>query len=215
MNKFVKSFFLLCGVSLALAALPVFAQQEANGITINKKPLRDFSESVKNKFAKKEVDLDKSFLVEFESVLTKDGKFDSTKSKFIRSEGDAKMIEIAKQGIEAVGESGWFGHLQVLNVSKINIIFAQDENNVSAIIKSKLETEDRAKVTVSGFNTIIQIGRMQVKGEEEKVLLNSVNVTIEGKQFIINFAIPKSVAQEMVKRRLQESERKETMPNGR
>ncbi len=215
MNRFVKLFFLLCGVSLALAALPVFAQQDANGIVINKKPLRDFSESVKDKVARKEVDLDKPFLVELETVLIKDGKFDSTKSKFIRSEGDAKMIEIAKQGILAIGDSSWFGYLHILGARKINFIITQDENTISATIKSEVEDETRAKISASGLNTIIQIGRNQVKGKEEKVLLDNVNVTFKEKQFIINFDLPKLFAQEMIKHRLQGNERKETIPNGK
>jgi hypothetical protein len=214
MIKFVKSFFLLCGVSLALAALPVFAQQDANGITINKKPLRDFSESVKDKIAKKEVDLDKPFLVELEGVLIEGGKFDSTKSKFIRSEGDAKVVEIAKQAMLVIGDSGWFGYLKAMGIKKIIFTLSQNDTELTAKILGEQKDENTAKTTASGLNTFILIGQKTADGDE-KVLLDKATVTPEGKMIVLNFAIPKQVAQEMITRKLQENERKETIPNSK
>ena len=74
MTSFVKSFFLFCGIVSALAAFPVFGQENKDGITINKRPFKDFGEFVKQKLDNKEVDLDKPFLVELEGILTKDGE---------------------------------------------------------------------------------------------------------------------------------------------
>jgi hypothetical protein len=208
MNRFIKSIFLLCGVSFALAALPVFAQQDANGITINKKPLKDFSESVKDKVEKKDVDLDKSFLVELETVLIKDGKFDSTKSKFIRSEGDAKMVEVARQAILAVGDSGWLGYLRNVEVEKVHIIFAQDETQTYAILKSEMPSVTKARTISSALNSLISIARTQKKEDDEGILLNGIKTSAQSKSFELNFTISKSIMQEMIWRKLRETESK-------
>ena len=208
MTRFVKSFFLFCGIVSALAAFPVFGQENKDGITINKRPFKDFGEFVKQKLDNKEVDLDKPFLVELEGILTKDGRFDTKNTRFIRSEGDAEMIKVAKQAISAISDSGWFAYLQKSGVEKINLILAQDDKTVSSIIKSEMADENKAKTIASGLNAIIQIGKTKIKdGEDEKLLLNGANVASKEKQFIINFAMPKSAAQEMINRRLKELER--------
>ncbi len=215
MTKFVKSFFILCGIVSALAAVPVIAQENSGGITINKRPFKDFGEFVRQKIDNKEVDLDKPFLVELEGILTKDGRFDTKKTKFIRSEGDAEMIKVAKQAISAISDSGWFAYLQKSGVEKINLILAQDDTTVSSIIKSEMTDENKAKTIASGLNAIIQMSRMQVKDEDEKLLLNNTSVVSRGKQFIINLALPKSAAQEMIRHKLKENENKETVPNNK
>ena len=89
-------------------------------ITINKVPLQKLGSDVKVKFDKKEIDLNQNFTVIADGVLTKDGKLDVTtdkktgqpKSRILKSDGDPQMVEIAKQAIAAVGDSGWLGYLR-------------------------------------------------------------------------------------------------------
>jgi hypothetical protein len=215
MTRFVKSIILFCGIALAFAALPVDGQENADGITINKRPIRDLGDFVREKVSNKEVDLEKPFLVEIEGVLTKDGRLDGAKSKFIRTEGDRQMIEVAKRAIEAVNDGGWFVYLRNLGAGKIDFLISQDDKTVSSIIKGDAADENKAKTIASGLNAMFQIGKMKVKGEDEKLLLSSASVVSAGKQFIINFALPREAAQEMIRRKLKEGEKTETVTAGK
>ena len=187
-------------------------------IVINKKPMRDFAGVVREKYDKKEVDLTQNFKVVAEGVLTPDGKFDVTEDKRTKQkrtrvtikEGNPEMIQITEQAIAAIGDSGWLGYLRNQGVEKIIFTVVQDNDNLQVIITSDQPTPERAKTMASGLNGIIQGALLADKngfkklGEDEKVLLSNAKVTESGKQFVLNFVLPKPVAQEMITRKLKE-----------
>ncbi len=49
---------------------------------------------------------------------------------------------------------------------------------------------------------------MKKLGDDEKILLNSAKTTTKDKQFILNFAMPKKDAHEMINRNLQKEAKK-------
>lgn len=180
-------------------------------VEINKKPLADFADDVSAKWTTKEIDLNQPFTVVMNGVLTKDGKIDREKSKFdvTKQQGDEKMIDVAKLAIEAVGDSGFLTYLKSLDVDKLTITLVQDDKQITAVISSAQKTPERAKVVSSGINGYIMFGKTLVEDpSDERTLLNGANVTSEGKNFILNFAIPKPVAQEMINRKLVEAQAK-------
>jgi hypothetical protein len=205
MKNPVKSFFFLCGVVLALAAFPVFGQQDE--IVIDKKPLKDLAVSVKAK----NLDWTKPFLVEAEMVLTKDGKFDREKTKFTREQGDAEMVEIVKQAIEATGESGWLGYLRMQGIDNFKLSASQTAEVFSVLMISEQPTPERAKTCSSGFNGLIQMALMLDKngtkklGDDEKKLLSGTKVTAKEKSVTIDISIPAQDFQEMMRRKFNES----------
>ncbi len=220
MSRLFNSIFLLCGLILTLAALPVFGQEKPAENEINRQPLRDFSKIVEEKFDRKEVDLEKSFLVQIDGVLTKDGKLDGAKSRFIRTEGDAQTVQITKQAIEAVSDSGWFMYLRNQGIEKINLTVAQDDTQFSVNILFELPTPERAKTLSTGMAGMIQAALLLDKngsrklGEDEKLLLSNMKISTENKTFTLNIAIPKPTFQEMIRRKLQETVKTEVVPNG-
>ena len=197
------------------------------GIVINKKPLKDFAANTKVKFEKKEVDLSKNFSVVAVGVLTKDGKLDVSedkktkqpKSRFIKTEGDEKMIEIAKQALEAIGDSGWLGYLQAQGIDKFNFVLVQDDQQLRVIITSDQPTPEKANTTASGVNGLIQgallLDRNNMKklGDDERILLSNAKAGTNGNQFVLNFTLPKAQALEMITRKLNEPETPEKKPN--
>lgn len=202
-------------------------------VEINKEPMKKFASDVKVKFEKKEVDLSRNFKVVADGVLTKDGKLDITidkktkqpKSRILTKEGDPQMIEIAEKAIAAIGDSGWLGYLQGQGIEKINFTVVQDNDNLQVIITSDLPTPERANTVTSGVSGIISGALLLDKngfkklGEDEKVLLNNAKALVNpanAKQFVLNFVIPKAVAQEMITRKLKEpiENTTETKPNG-
>ena len=212
MKKFNQTIFLVCGIVLTLAAFPVFAQEEnrANRNEINKKPFQDFAGYVKEKTATGKVDLSKPFSIELESVLTKDGKFDAKQSKFIKTEGDAEMIEIGKRFIEAVGDSGVFGYLKDLGIVKFNLTLAQNDSQTYAVVITEQLKEQRAKTIATLFGMAIRMSSLpdkegrRILSDDERVLFNGVKLESEDGKLLINAVYEKSAIQEMINRRLRE-----------
>jgi hypothetical protein len=170
----------------------------------NKKPLEDLRDDVKEKVAKKEVDLKAPFSITVDGVLTKDGKLDTDpkKTRYINPQGDPKMLDLAKSAIEAVNASGMFTYLDKLGGKHIIITLQQDKDNFSALLQSRIDTEEQAKTLASGFKLLLSTGKMLRKGKDEEVLLNSATVTNQGKNFIINFAVPQQTAQDLIQKQL-------------
>lgn len=202
-------------------------------VEINKEPMKKFASDVKVKFEKKEIDLSQNFTVVADGVLTREGKLDTTidrktkqpKSRILKSEGNEQMVEIAKQAIAAIGDSGWLGYLRNQGIEKINFTVVQDNDNLQVIITSDLPTPERANTVTSGLNGLIQAALLADKngwkklGEDEKVLLGKAQGSVNPantKQFVLNFVLEKPVAQEMITRKLKEPQEKpsETKPNG-
>jgi hypothetical protein len=185
-------------------------------VEINKAAWDNLADDLIVKVSAKEVDLTQPFTVVLDGTLTKDGKFDNSidkntkkpKSQFIKSDGDQKMVDVAKQALEALGDSGWLGYLRNIGVEKVNFTLIQDGENIRAIIVSDQPDEDRAKTIYSGMNALIAGAKFTVKGKDEQMLLQGAKVTREGKNFIMNVVIPKPIAQDMINRQLQDKQAK-------
>lgn len=189
-------------------------------VEINKKPLADVADDVAAKWDAKQIDLNQNFTVVLNGVLTKDGKIDREKSKFDVSKqtGDPKMIDVGKAAMEALGDSGYLTYLKLLGVDKITATLLQDDNHITVVITSGQKTPERASTIASGINGVIMFGKIKVGNpSDERTLLDSAKVTSDGKNFILNFAIPKPIAQEMITRKLKEAQAKklqQPQPNG-
>lgn len=188
------------------------------GVDINKRPLKDFADVVKTLVEGQQLDLDKPFVVVAEAVLLDNGRLDVSidkktkepKSRVIRAEGDEQMIEIAKQAIAAVGDSGWLVYLKTQGIDKITYQVMQDNDQVQVLITSDQPTPERANTITSGLRGAIEaallLDQNNIKklGEDEKILLRGASPMANGKQFVLNFSLPKPVAKEMINRRLRD-----------
>jgi len=196
------------------------SSETIKAVEINKKPLVDFADDVAVKWDAKEVDLNQEFTIVLDGILAADGTLDIKKSKFdvAKQKGDPKMIDVGKAALEALGQSGYLSYLKLLGVEKINATLVQDDKQITVIITSSQKTPELAKTVASGINSSIAIGKVVTQDpSDERTLLNGAKVTAEGKNFVLNFAIPKPVAQEMINRKLKESQAKKAQqpkPNG-
>ncbi len=180
-------------------------------VDINKKPLVDFADDVAAKWETKEVDLNQPFTVVLNGVLAPDGSLDLKASKFdvAKQKGDQKMIDVGKAALEALGKSGYLTYLKNLNVDKFSATLIQDDEQITVVITSGQKTPEAAKTVASGLGLAISVGKQVTEDpSDERTLLNSAKVTAEGKNFVMNFAIPKPIAQEMINRKLKESSAK-------
>lgn len=175
---------------------------------INKKPLQDFGDVVLDKVAAKKVDLSKPFSISMYGTITKDGKFDKTKSGYTKRDGDQEMIEVAKDAIEAIGDSGILTYLQQLGVETVNFELVQDDKQFYAVITSDQKSDSKAKSVSSGLNFAINIGKKTVKEADTLALLNAAKVESKGKNFVLNFKLDKPIAQDLIKRQLDKAQAK-------
>ena len=189
---------------------PGISSDPVSADVINKKPLQDFGDVVLEKVTKKEIDLTKNFLVEMQGTITDDGKFDRDpkKSRFVKTEGDEAMVNVAKSAIEAIGDSGLLNYLKGLGIDKVNFTLQQDNDQIYVAITSDQKTEQRAKTVSSGLNGWISIGKATVKEDDTKILLDAAISEAQGKNFVLNFKLPKPIAQDMINRQLQKAEAK-------
>lgn len=203
MKKLLKLNFSLCGLLLLLAAFPVFAQP-VKTVEINKKPLQEFTDLVIDKLQKKQVALSEPFLIELNGELTVEGKLDRQKTRFVRADGGEQIVNIAKSLAESLNESGLFSYLRLLEIDKFNMIYAQNNEQLYAIVKSETASADKANIISSGLNMALSISRQKPKNEDEKILLNKTIVSAQENLLILKIILEKNVAQEMIQRLLTE-----------
>lgn len=186
---------------------------------INKKPLQDFADGIVAKLdspkPEDKIDLKQAFTVVLDGTLTKEGKFDAKKTRFTKGEGNEQMINVAKSAIEAMGDSSLFSYLVNLGVDKVNITLVQNDKDISAIITSNQPSEERARTISSGFNGLIVLANMNTKDDKEvQALLKATKFESKGKNFVINFSMPKDDAHKMIDQKLQEARQKKSQTNG-
>ncbi|MCY7347834.1 MAG: hypothetical protein LH614_16675 [Pyrinomonadaceae bacterium] len=179
-------------------------------VEINRKPFEDLGDFVNEELAKKQIDLNKPFKVVMEGTITADGKLDPKKSKFIKVEGDEKMKEVARQAIEAVGNSGFLVYLKNSGVDKVTFTLVQDDKQINAIIISDQKTPEKAGTTASGLNTMLSALKfadangLKKLDDNSKTLIENSKVTNDGRNFVLNFALPKQNAQDIINKTLKD-----------
>jgi hypothetical protein len=198
-------------------ALPTPMSSDAvTAVQINKKPLIDFADDVSAEWESKQVDLNQDFTVALNAFITADGRLDIKKSKFdvAKETGDKKMIDVGKAALQALGESGYLTFLKSAGVDQITAVLIQDDTNITVQITSVQKTQERAQSIASNVGAAILIGKTVTKNpSDERTLLDGAQSTTDGKKtFVLNFQMPKPVAQEMINRKLTEAQAKRKAP---
>lgn len=144
------------------------------------------------------------------------------------------MVEVLKRSIEAISESGQLQYLKALSGKDLDLDIRQDNVNLTAVVQSELENDNRAKSIASGLQVFIAgakykkekgIREMEIANDPNKArelqddkddleLLNRVQVTSEGKRLVIKFLVPQDVAQKMIERKLAEQQAEIQKSNG-
>lgn len=186
------------------------AKADKFGIYINKRPMKVKAKETLADVEAKKVTLDKPFKVTVTGTLGlgKDGKTVVLKNpkpvtdKNVKN--DPAMEKLVQDWILAVGDAGWFGYLDKLKAKQLVITVEQNDTELIASVKADQPDANYASTAASGLNSLLQIAATQVK-DDEKTFLEKANVKTEGKTFVLNFAIPKPVVQDMIQRKLNET----------
>lgn len=186
---------------------------------INRKPLDDLGDALNAKLEKKEVDLNKNFLVIMNGTLTKEGRLDKKTSKYVKTEGDESMINVAKDSIEAIGDSGFLIYLKNLNIDKANLTLAQNDEQIYIQLVSDMKDANKANVAASGLRTTVEgLNLADANGfakldESAKLLIKHAKITSDGKNFILTVLIPKADGQAMIGDTLKKRAEKKKQSN--
>lgn len=194
-------------VSITTAATLCSAQPantQTSGPQINKQPLIDFRNMVAEKVQKGEVDLTAPFSLTLVGRLNPEGKFDPKKSRFTKVEGNQQTAEIAKRGLEALSDSGYFQYLLDLKGKELQIALNQDEKEFAASVKSDVENQEKARRLSSAFNVFINMGKIMFKNKKETKLLEFMKAKNEEASFLLMLQMPQSDFSDMFKQMLEE-----------
>ena len=170
----------------------------AQDVKVNDAPLREFGKNVQAKIDKKEIDVTKPFAVEMSAVITSDGKLDKNASKFTSESGDPKMLEVAKQAVWAMGDSGYFGYLQQAGISQAILSVAQNAQTFTGNVHSS-KNRFEATVLTSGINAMLSIGLSQQNMQpNEKLILQNTRASHDGGNIDITCTLPAADFQRMI-----------------
>jgi hypothetical protein len=189
---------------------------------INKQPFVLLAGYINNLLDKNEVKLDSPFLISATGKLDKNGKLDPKSFKYVKAEStDAKMLEVVKEAIEAMNDSGYLQYLKDLSGKDLTIQILQDDTNVKALIQSQMESDTRAQTISSGLNFIINYKKQAKEAptaddndKDDLVLLQNAAVTSQGKALMIGFNIPKADLLRMIQRKLADQKTQPKQPEG-
>ena len=152
----------------------------------------------------------------------KTGKFDPKSFVYQKADSpDKKLVEIVKEAIEAMNDSGYLQYLKDLSGKDLTIQITQDDTNVKAVIQSQLESDARAQTVSSGLSFLINFKKQEKESafadendKDDLVLLQNAAVKAQGRILMIGFNIPKADLQRMIQRKLAEQRNQPKQPDG-
>jgi hypothetical protein len=183
---------------------------DKNGVYINKRPIKDFGAATLDKIDKKEVSLETPFRI----VIA--GKLGLAKDKKTVKILDPKVVpdpsgrkndpaieQLAKDAVLATSDAGWFGYLYNQNVRNVVVSVEQTDTDIQINVQSDQPNEDDARRAASGLNGLIALSMLSSK-PDDKEFLSRAELSSQGKTFQIKFNLPKPLAQEMIRRMLDD-----------
>ena len=178
---------------------------------INTRPLKDWLARSNALRDKGELNLDSAIEILIAANLNTDCKLSD--AKVIQKTGDARLIEVAKDMVAAIGDSGMLSFLRDPNKIRdqttlrcdempLQLTIKLDQNEIVARVESQADSPERAIQMAKGYNGLLTIGQFAKRGKDEEVLYKNTKVTAEGKQIVVNFTMPRETASEMLKKQL-------------
>lgn len=204
-------------------ANPDEAKEDQYGVFINKRPMKDKAKETLEQFDSKTVTLDGTFKVAIGATLGtgKDGKTVVLKNpKPLPTQSgvpnDPKLVKLAQDWILAVGDAGWFGYMARIDPKPKNVVVTIELNNDNLIasVSGDQPNDAQAKKQASSLNLLLGAAVLALKDGDEKTFLQKASVTSDGKNFILNFSIPRPEAIGLIQRKLAESKDPNKQPNG-
>lgn len=188
-------------------------KETENTVKLDKKYLKEFTDSVVEQWSKKQIDVLKPFSVELNVVLDDEGKFNKDYTKYLKTEGDKDLIKVAKSGIQAVNDSGYFMYIKNFGISNFKLTFAQDKDAVWAYINTNAESVKEAKAIEKEYDTVIAKIKSETKDITEKFILEQFAATRQELQMTLKFKLPGIVVRQVLNYELLKASDKKILGN--
>ncbi|HLA10239.1 MAG TPA: hypothetical protein VJ023_06565 [Pyrinomonadaceae bacterium] len=190
---------------------------EANSVVrpneneVNTRPLKDWLARANQMKEKGELDLTTRVDITIAANLTSTCKL--AEAKVVQKSGDARLLDVAKDLVSAIGDSGMLSFLRdpkkVQDPNKVEcdeiplqLNIRLDQNEIAALVESRADTPARAAEMANGYNGLLAIGQLLKRGRDEEMLYKSTKITAEDKRILVNFSMPRQTAGEMLKKQL-------------
>jgi hypothetical protein len=178
---------------------------------INVRPLKDWLARANGLRDKGELDLSSEIEITIAADLGTDCKL--TNPSVAQKTGDARLIDVAKDMVSAIGDSGMLSFLRdpdkIVDKTKLTcdamplqVTIKLDQSDIAAKVETQADTPERAAQMALGYNGLLAMGALTKSGHDEEVLYRNTKVTSEGKQILVSFTMPRQTASEMLKKQL-------------
>ncbi len=181
---------------------------------VNTRPLKDWLERANLLREQGALELNSKIEITIAANLGNDCKL--TDAKVIQKSGDVRLLEVAKDLVSAIGDSGMLSFLRdpnkVQDISQLRcdaiplqLTLRLDQNEIAATVESQADSATRAEQMAKGYSGLLAVGQLLKRGRDEEMLYKSTKVTSEGKQVFVNFTMPRQTAGELIKKQLPPS----------
>lgn len=166
---------------------------------INTKPFEDIAKKGKEMFDQGKLNLNGAVGVTATAERNADGTLNRDTVRLDwdpETTTDETMALLAQEFITALSESRV---LSVLAGAKtVQMSLKLDGQKILVRIATEVESDARASEMATGYGLMLVMARKSKEGTEEGDLYNNLNVAADGKQFVMNFEMPRDAAGKMI-----------------
>jgi len=151
------------------------------------------------------LDFNKSFEVRIETTLDKDGKL--VNPKVTQKSGDETLIDLGKELVSAMNDSGVLYYLKKINDEKpgATVVFtiSQQDTDVNAMVETELNSPDSATRLSKAFSLMLTLGAKTREDHDEGILLKNTKVSADGNKLAFKLNMQHQAVVDIVQRGMQ------------
>lgn len=178
---------------------------------INTRPLKEWLARANDLKLKGGLDLTKELEITIAANLNSACRL--TDAQVLQKSGDARLTDVAKDMVSAIGDSGMLSFLRdpkkvkdpaTLGCDEIplQLTIKLDQDQITATVESQADSPERAAQMAKGYNGLLSVGQLVKQGHDEEAIYKNTRVSAEGKQIIVSFSMPRQTAGEMLQKQL-------------
>jgi hypothetical protein len=164
---------------------------------INTKPFEDIAQKGKEMVDSGSLDLKSSLVdVTVSAERNEDGTLNRDTVKIEGTANNPTMSALASEFVNAISESKVLAVLE--GTGAVRMALKLDDQKVSVKIASDVASDARASEMATGYGVLLVLARSKKEGTDEGELWKNVQVTADGKQFVMTFEMPREAAAKMI-----------------
>jgi hypothetical protein len=174
---------------------------------INKLPFKDLGKHASALNDANKLDFNQPFEITIESSLDKDGKL--VKPTVTKKTGDETLLDLAKELVSAMNDSGVLYYLKEINKdkpgAKVTFTIKQDGKDVSATVDTETSSPDSANKLSRSFAVMLLLGARARGQHDEGILMKNTKVSADGNKLTFKLAMQHDDVVSIVKRGMEDA----------